>query len=566
MEYVDLITNPLTKRQWDFSSANEFGRLMDGVGERMPTGTNTMRPIHPHEIPKGRKPVYVKFVCTVRPQKEESNRTRITMGGNLIDFPGDVSTPTSDMTTAKILMNSTISDVTAKWLGMDLKDFYLNNVMERFEYSRIEYHKIPMEIKIQYNLDEYVTDDGYVYFEVGKGMYGLPQAGIIAYKALKAHLAPHGYHPCKHTPGLWKHESRNLQFCLVVDDFGVKYSNKADADHLIAALREKYTITLDWEGRLFCGITLTWDYLNRIVTLSMPGYIKKVLARFRHIWKKIQDAPHPWNEPAYGAHKQYADLDLSPNLDKELKNLIQQIVGCCLFYARAVDPTMLTPLNAISEYQADPTEITKRNVDHFLDYCATHPDAGIRYVASDMQLWCDSDAAYLVARNARSRIAGHFYLSDKVIDPKKTQPNPKPNGPLHTEVAIIKNVVSSSTEAEIAGTFHNGKQCSDLRVRLDEAGHKQIGPTPVKTDNENSERFANRRVKRRLTKHMDMRYHWVQDRSDQGEIIVYWAPGAENLADYSQSITIQFIIEGFAKCMYMIQLTPHCATVTSCYN
>jgi len=264
----------------------------------------------------------------------------------------------------------------------------------------------------------------------------------------------------------------------------------------------------------------------------MPGYVAKCLRHFNHLWRKMQDSPHPWNEPAYGAHKQYADRDISPFLNAEMKTLIQQIIGSFLFYGRAVDPTMLTALNAFAEYQAQPTEQTKKNIDHFLDYCATHPDASIRYHKSDMQLWCDSDAAYLVAKNARSRIAGHFYLSDKVTDPKKPQANPTPNGPLHTEVAVIKNVVSSSTEAEIAGTFHNGKICSDLCTRLDEANHPQIGPTPVKTDNENSERFANKNVKRRLTKHMDMRYHWVQDRTDQGEITVYWAPGAENLADY----------------------------------
>ena len=149
-----------------------------------------------------------------------------------------------------------------------------------------------------------------------------------------------------------------------------------------------------------------------------------------------------------------------------------------------------------------------------------------------MQLWCDTDAAYLVAKNARSRVAGHFYLSDKLVDPKKPQPHPTPNGPLHTEVSLIKNVVASSTEAEIASTFHNGKLTADLRIRLEETGHKQINATPMKTDNENNERFANRNIKRKLTKHMDMRYHWVQDRVDQGEIIVYWAPGAENLADY----------------------------------
>ena len=213
-----------------------------------------------------------------------------------------------------------------------------------------------------------------------------------------------------------------------------------------------------------------------------------------------------------------------------MKTFIQQVIGSFLFYGRAVDPTMLTALNSIAEHQAKPTRNTKKNIDHFLDYCATHPNASIRYHKSDMQLWCDADAAYLVAKNARSRIAGHFYLSDKLIDPKKPQSNPTPNGPIHTEVSIIKNVVTSSTEAEIASTFHNGKICSDLRVRLEEANHQQQNLTPVKTDNENSARFANKNIKRRLTKHMDMRYHWVQDRSD--EILVYWAPGAENLADY----------------------------------
>ena len=145
-------------------------------------------------------------------------------------------------------------------------------------------------------------------------MYGLPQAGIIAYNTLKAHLQPHGYQPCRYTPGLWKHDTRDLRFCLVIDDFGVRYIQKADADHLISALKEKYKVTIDWDGHLFCGITLNWDYEHGHVTLSMPGYVKKVLRRFKHNWHKIQDAPHPWNEPAYGKKVQYAENDTSVSL------------------------------------------------------------------------------------------------------------------------------------------------------------------------------------------------------------------------------------------------------------
>jgi len=145
--------------------------------------------------------------------------------------------------------------------------------MERYEYMRIPLRLIPAEIIKQYNLNELIEPDGFVYIEIRKGMYGLPQAGIIAHNQLKEHLAPFGYAPCRHTPGLWKHATRNIMFCLVVDDFGIKYVNKDDANHLFDALRQKYTSSIDWEGKLFCGITLTWNYQQRTCDLSMPGYI-----------------------------------------------------------------------------------------------------------------------------------------------------------------------------------------------------------------------------------------------------------------------------------------------------
>ena len=243
LEYEDLIKNPLTKRAWDFSAANEFGRLLNGVGERMPTGTNTMVPIHRNQIPDGRTATYCKFVCNKRPQKDEENRTRLTAGGNLINYPGDVSTPTADMTTAKILLNSTISDPTAKWLCLDVKDFYLNNEMKRFEYVRIPFHLIPVEIQQQYDLEQYVIN-GYVYFEVRKGMYGLPQAGRLSYIALIKYLQLRGCTLTGFTPGLFKHETQETMFSLVFDDFGLKYTAKNDALHLIDTLKKKIPASL----------------------------------------------------------------------------------------------------------------------------------------------------------------------------------------------------------------------------------------------------------------------------------------------------------------------------------
>ena len=106
-------------------------------------------------------------------------------------------------------------------------------------------------------------------------MYVLKQAALLAYENLKDCLKPHGYTPVSGTVGLWKHESRSTKFCLCVDDFGVKYFSKADANHLLQALQQHYKITVDWIGTNFCGLQLNWNYDNNYVDIAMPGYLEK---------------------------------------------------------------------------------------------------------------------------------------------------------------------------------------------------------------------------------------------------------------------------------------------------
>ena len=92
--------------------------------------------------------------------------------------------------------------------------------MTHYEYMRIPLSMIPQAIIAQYNLTPLIHN-GFVYVEVCKGMYGLPQAGKLANDQLIAALAPYGYHPVANTPGLWRHDTRDIVFSLVVDDFGV---------------------------------------------------------------------------------------------------------------------------------------------------------------------------------------------------------------------------------------------------------------------------------------------------------------------------------------------------------
>ena len=193
LEYKQLINHPNQhlRQTWQQSSSNEFGRLAQGVGGRI-TGTDTIRSIHHNDMPMNRQPTYARFVCEICPQKEEKERTRLTVGGNLIDYPDPVTTRTCNLVTFKMHINSTLSRVKRKYCSFDVKNFYLNTPMERFEYMKIPLAHIPDEITTEHVLKNKVHSDGAVYIEIRKGMYGLPQAGMLANQLLKRRLAKHG--------------------------------------------------------------------------------------------------------------------------------------------------------------------------------------------------------------------------------------------------------------------------------------------------------------------------------------------------------------------------------------
>ena len=268
LEYRHLRLGP-DGEQWIKAAADEIGRLAQGVLPNMPTGTDTMHFIHHTDKPANRVATYLRIVAAEKPNKVESKRIRFTVGGDRIVYEGKVSTPTADLTTIKCLLNSVISTKDARFMTLDIKDFYLNNPMPTFEYMRIPVKDIPTVIMEQYNLTHLVYN-GYVMVEIRKGMYGLPQAGIIANDRLVKHLHGYGYTPTKHTPGLFTHSDRPICFSLTVDDFGVKYVGKEHADHLITTLETLYKITIDWTGTLYCGLTLDWDYKAGTVDVSMP--------------------------------------------------------------------------------------------------------------------------------------------------------------------------------------------------------------------------------------------------------------------------------------------------------
>ena len=137
LEYRHLIQRPKNRKDWGYSFGDDIGRLAQGMLGRN-TGTNTTYFIHKHEIPADRwKDVTSgRIVCNVRPQKEEVFRTRLTVDGSRTNIDMDCGTPTASLFTVKLLLNSVISTDTARFMAIDIKDFYLNTPMERPEFLR----------------------------------------------------------------------------------------------------------------------------------------------------------------------------------------------------------------------------------------------------------------------------------------------------------------------------------------------------------------------------------------------------------------------------------------------
>ena len=241
--------------------------------------------------------------------------------------------------------------------------------------------------------------------------------------------------------------------------------------------------------------------------------------------------PHTYNTPAYGSKTQFVPLpDSSSLLPPPRKRRIQAVVGSLLYYARAIDGSILPALNEISATQANPTIATEKKIDHLLSFVQHHKNTKNRFYASDMCLHIDSDAAYLVMPGARSRFAGYHYLS-KYPQLPLASPSIPLNGAVLIECRTIRHVVASAAEAETAGLFYNAQTGLIIKQTLEDLGHHQP-PIPLKTDNSTANSFVHANMKQKRSKAWDMRLHWLRDRETQKHFTIFWDKGKHNHGDY----------------------------------
>ena len=217
------------------SFSDKFGILVQGVGNWV-SGSNTIFFIPKSQVPQDRTVAYVIIVCGIKPHKAKTHRTILNVAGNITYWPGEVPTPTAYITTAKTLINNTISTPDTRFVCADIANFYLNTPIYHYKYIQLTFDIIPQDIIYEYNLTD-ISHNGKVYIHIINGMYGLPQSGIIAHDRFKNHPEKHGYQPVKLAPGICTQKRITIYFTLIVDDFVINYVVKKHADHIIQALQ-----------------------------------------------------------------------------------------------------------------------------------------------------------------------------------------------------------------------------------------------------------------------------------------------------------------------------------------
>ena len=316
---------------------------------------------------------------------------------------------------------------------------------------------------------------------------------------------------------IWRHKTRPIQFTLFVDNFGIKNVGREHADHLLGRLEHHYpAVATDWKGELYCGITLKWNYAKGYINILILGYIKRLLLEYKHKTpSKPQYSPYLVQPRKLGkAVQEPMPKDKMPKADEVKKKQVQQVVGSILYFGKGVNLTTLTGLSTLTSEQSRATGQTIMNMEQLLDYL-TNPNVLIQYYASDVILNIHSNASYLSEQKARSRAAGHFFLSWL---PKANEPI-RLNGVIHSLCNKLNFVAALVAKAELGALFLNVRHGRIVRLALQEIKYPQQ-PTPINCNNS-------------TTRSMEMQYFYVNDQVDNKQFKVEWHPCQENLGNYN---------------------------------
>ena len=301
------------------------------------------------------------------------------------------------------------------------------------------------------------------------------------------------------------------------------------------------------------------------MTLSMPNYIPAMLSRLCPSGCGSAASPATYTPPVPYPDPSIPTTLTTPATPAE-KTWIQQVVGSLLFYARALDLSVLTAVCQLSSHQSTPTQHDLSSAHRLLNYVSSHRNPHKTIHPSSMALWCCTDASYL-SRPKSGSVAGCSvglghpppYLLNPPPESRRQsaktkqtlvrasrllQSNPSftlppsvtHNASLHAHCQRIPVVVASVAEAEYASAFGGSQVLVELTLTLTNLGHPQQSPPLLFVDNECAIGLATSSVRPKKSKSIDMRLDWLKERASQQFFRFVFLPGLINPADFFTKI------------------------------
>jgi hypothetical protein len=442
----------------------------------------------------------------------EKLKSRYVAGGHMqkrSDYT-DQETSSPTVSLQGVYMVTSVSAKEGRKVGsMDVGTAYLNAMMEKEVIMKIEKALAKLLVKMfpgKYTLDS----DGCIYVELQRALYGCLESAKLWYDEICGTLTGMGFVANPKDPCVFNlnRNGHQVTLCLYVDDLLCTSIDESDIDWVCDELKAKYgTVTLT-KGPVHSYLGQTFDFsIPGQVQVSMEGYVRDLLDLYEVSGYRVTPAT-----------PELYDIDESlPLRSTEEQDEFHSRVMKLMFLAQRARPDILTPVAFLSRRWSKVTDEDMNKLDRVLMYLNSFPDLSMTLCAEgDIRLYAYVDASFAVHNDMKSHTGCVISMG---------------RGAVHVSSKRQQLVTKSSTESELVAVSDVLPQILWSRQFLEEQGYVP-GKVTLYQDNQSTmAMIAKGRSTSSRTRHVAIRYFFVKDKVDSGEVEIVYLPTGVMRAD-----------------------------------
>ena len=437
-------------------------------------------------------------------------KARLVAGGHMqVESYVNPSSPTASLTA--VLMVAAIAAKEEREVAtMDIPGAYLNATMEEEVLMTLEPLMTSLLVALAPEFKPFVDEKGILTIRLRKALYGLLESAKLWYDTISKLLVENGFNANPQEPCIFNKSVNDVQctICLYVDDLMITCADPELLRQVIKELESKFEGTKANIAKVHSYLGMMFNFTEKgQVKITMEGYINEILS-FHEVKGKA-------NTPALTS---LFDIQNSAALDENKRTQFHSIVAKLLYLAKRVRPDILTTVSFLATRVTKSTEEDWKKLDRLLRYLNYDPVSGIvlRPGDGDIHLTAYADASYGVHEDGKSHSGLCIALGD---------------GPIFVRSSKQKIVSKSSTEAELISLSDGCSQIIWSRDFLIGQGY-ELPATVVYQDNKSTMSLIDKgRSTSERTRHINVRYYFIKDRVDSGEIHIQHMPTDDMTAD-----------------------------------